>query len=194
MLWAFSVRDFKFGSTNGSLNQARNDEDVGISEAQSIAAFKSAQRLSNATLEFVLKRIEDSKFLPFIHVTLVKLAHHPATPNLDAKFPWKSFASMPNTLLSSNHPSTPIKDNTFPVSKNHHSCPLPEDFAVRELLWEEMYLPADFFKQSKINGEGKYCERASMTSRRNGRRFRRGRGLRQVVGENGTDDPSDPVS
>ncbi|CAG8955760.1 hypothetical protein HYFRA_00011627 [Hymenoscyphus fraxineus] len=151
------------------------DEDVAMANtsetmAQSMAAFKSAERLSNATTEIILERVGDPNVLPFIHVTLIFMlfvARHPAAMDLLApKFPWKSLAIMLNTILGAYQTPGRIEDASFPVLEQDDPRPFPEDFAVRGLLWTEGYFTDDFFTKKKIDEEEKYHERASMTSQR----------------------------
>ncbi|KAG9228850.1 hypothetical protein BJ875DRAFT_525122 [Amylocarpus encephaloides] len=138
-------------------------------ESDSMATFKYAQSLSNATTEIVLKRVGDPNVLPFIHVTLVFMlfiARHPSTIKLlEAEFPWKSLAIMLNTILGSYQTPSRIEDSVFPQLEKDDPHPFPEDFAIRELVWTEGYFPADFFTK-KIDEEEKYHERALMTSQR----------------------------
>lgn len=85
---------------------------------------------------------------------------------LRAEFPWEHLAVMLNTLLVSCDTSGVIENNTFPSPEKDDVRPLPEDFALRGLLWAEDYFPAEWFTNEKIDQEEKYHERASMTAQR----------------------------
>jgi hypothetical protein len=73
---------------------------------------------------------------------------------------------MLNTLLVSCETTGPIENDTFPSPEKDDARPLPEDFALRGLLWAEDYFPAEWFYNEKIDEEEKYHERASMTAQR----------------------------
>ena len=154
-------------------SSTKDDTDVemgGISLEQSSLSFKNAQRLNNSTLEIVLQRIGDPNVLPFIHVTLVFMyrmsRHAGAMSILRAGFPWELLATMLNTLLVSSETTGPIESDTFPSPEKDDVRPLPEDFALRGLLWAEDYFPSEWFTNEKIDEEEKYHERASMTAQR----------------------------
>ncbi|KAG0650064.1 esl2 [Hyphodiscus hymeniophilus] len=154
-------------------SSAKDDADVGmdgISSEELSLSFKNAQRLTNATLEIVLQRIGDPNVLPFIHVTLVFMYHMSrhagAMSILRASFPWEPLATMLNTLLVFSETTGPIESDEFPSPEKDDVRPLPEDFALRGLLWAEDYFPAEWFTNEKIDEEEKYHERASMTAQR----------------------------
>ena len=73
---------------------------------------------------------------------------------------------MLNTLLVSLGTTRPIERDTFPSPEKDDARPLPEDFALRGLLWAEDYFPVEWFNNEKIDEEEKYHERASMTAQR----------------------------
>lgn len=154
-------------------SSSKDDADVqmeGTSTDESSLSFKNAQRLNNSTLEIVLQRIGDPNVLPFIHITLVFMYHMSrhagAMSILRAEFPWDPLAIMLNTLLVSSGTVGVIENDTFPSPEKDDVRPLPEDFALRGLLWAEDYFPAEWFTNEKIDEEEKYHERASMTAQR----------------------------
>lgn len=73
---------------------------------------------------------------------------------------------MLNTLLVSSETTGSIEHDTFPSPEKDDVRPLPEDFALRGLLWAEDYFPTEWFTNEKIDEEEKYHERASMTAQR----------------------------
>ncbi|PVH80815.1 hypothetical protein DL98DRAFT_366408, partial [Cadophora sp. DSE1049] len=133
--------------------------------------FQRAQDLANSTMEVVLSRIGDPNVLPFIHVTLVFMycmAHRPM-PHPEDTFPWEPLAKMLNTLLVSYETPVKIENDNFPLPDKDDVRPLPEDFAMRGLLWAEGYFPEEWFGDDKIDGDGEleeYFEVASMTASR----------------------------
>jgi hypothetical protein len=175
---ANSVAMLSFASKDNVLMRAissstKDNTDVqmeGTLTDESVLAFKHAQRLNNSTLEIVLQRIGDPNVLPFIHVTLVFMycmsRHASAISILRADFPWELLAVMLNTLLVSTENTAVIENDTFPSPEKDDVRPLPEDFAIRGLLWADDYFPSECFMNEKIDEEEKYHERASMTAQR----------------------------
>jgi hypothetical protein len=152
-------------SESGDIRMAEGEDD------DSMAFFKHAQRLSNATLKIVLQRIGDPNVLPFIHVTLLfiyNMSRHPgAMELLEVDFPWDLLTVMLNTLMASyGMPATRIESDEFPMPEKDDKRPFPEDFAMRGLLWAENYFPDAWFANEKVDEEEKYHERASMTAQR----------------------------
>ena len=152
-----------------------------------------AVKLSNLTHNVVLRRFGDLNTLPYIHATLAFIYHMMfCTESMERYigpgFPWQLLAENLNTLL--NAPSlTPamldrIEGDAFPEVVRDLSGgnkgpdaemattdvpkrkPLPEDFAMRGLLWTEKYLPDGYFQQERIDDEEKYFEVPSMAEQR----------------------------
>ena len=178
---ANSVALLGFASPDNELMKAispssKNDGDVEMGgtvseDATSLSpSFKHAQQLNNSTLSIVLQRIGDPNVLPFIHTTLVfmsRMSHHTGAMSiLGAEFPWELLSALLNTLLVSCETTRSIENDTFPSPEKDDVRPLPEDFALRGLLWAEDYFPTEWFNNEKIDEEEKYHERASMTAQR----------------------------
>ncbi len=152
-----------------------------------------AIKLSNLTHNIVLRRFGDLNTLPYIHATLAFIYHmmfctESMERHVGPGFPWQLLAENLNTLL--NAPSlTPamldrIEGDTFPevvgdlyggnkgpdvemaMTDVPKRKPLPEDFAMRGLLWTEKYLPEGYFQQERIDDEEKYFEVPSMAEQR----------------------------
>jgi hypothetical protein len=123
-------------------------------------------QLSNSALSIVLDRIGDPNVLPYIHCTLVfmlRISRHPvAMKLLETDFPFAKLKRQLNTFEK----STRIMDENFPLPEKDDSRPLPEDFALRGLLWADNYFPDNWFSRDKIDEEEKYQERPSMTAQR----------------------------
>lgn len=140
-----------------------------VSES-AMAFFIHAQRLSNETLLVVLQRIGDPNILPFLHVSLVFMYHaahfEGAAALLEEAFPWTPLVKMLNTLLMSYSTYERIESNDFPKPEQDDVRPLPEDFAIRGLLWVEYYYPEHWFNNPKIDDEERYLELRSMTDER----------------------------
>jgi hypothetical protein len=133
--------------------------------------FEKALSFSIETYVTVIKRWDDISILPFIHTTLVFLAHmsrHPAAmAYIEKEFPWKLTAIIMNELSKSCEITSHIKNTEFPrPPKNQLPRPLPEDYAMRGLVYSEDYFPADWFSDDKIDEDEKYFELASMVDDR----------------------------
>ena len=85
---------------------------------------------------------------------------------LEATFPWKMVSMLLNSLLPSCRDYERIQSGEFPRPVKQLPRPLPEDFALRGLLWAEKYFPSDWFSNDKIDDDEKYFEVASMTDER----------------------------
>ncbi|KAH8880132.1 hypothetical protein GQ53DRAFT_670500 [Thozetella sp. PMI_491] len=139
----------------------------------------NAVRLANRTHNVVFRRFGDTNILPYTHVTLAFVYHMTLYPDsmsrdLAPDFPWKLCAAHLNTLLNT------IEGDAFPEAvgdiyespepehggySNRPRRPLPEDFAMRGLLWTDKYLPDEYFYE-RIDDEEKYFEVASMAEQR----------------------------
>jgi len=74
---------------------------------------------------------------------------------------------MINTLLSSCQSFSRIENERFPQpEKDDPPRPLPEDYAMRGLLWADKYYPSGWFTNDKIEDDEKGLEAASMGEER----------------------------
>ncbi|KAH6638514.1 hypothetical protein BKA67DRAFT_665470 [Truncatella angustata] len=87
-------------------------------------------------------------------------------PYLEKTFPWKLVSEMLNSSLLSYRDFGRIEDTQFPRPDKELPRPLPEDFAMKGLLWMERYYPVDWFTNENIDDDEKYFEVASMTEER----------------------------
>ncbi|RYP29533.1 hypothetical protein DL766_005337 [Monosporascus sp. MC13-8B] len=134
-------------------------------------SFSSAARLAQGTYMVVFRRIGDTNILPFIHVTLVFILHLTHFPNaislVEDDIPWELVSVLLNSLLQSYRSYDRIRSDQFPrQEKVPAPRPLPEDFAMKGLLWVEDYFPNDWFSNEKIDDDEKYFEMKSMTEER----------------------------
>ncbi|KAK3371963.1 hypothetical protein B0H63DRAFT_453344 [Podospora didyma] len=132
----------------------------------------NALRLANKTHNVVFRRFGDPNILPYFHVTLVFMYHLTFYPEAMAyaapEFPWKLAALMLNTLLDTCQSYPRIESEVFPHSEDAQRRPLPEDYAMRGLLWTDKYFPDTWFSNDndKIDDDEKYFEVASMSEDR----------------------------
>uniref|UniRef100_A0A0D2Y886 DNA/RNA-binding domain-containing protein n=1 Tax=Fusarium oxysporum (strain Fo5176) TaxID=660025 RepID=A0A0D2Y886_FUSOF len=144
-----------------------------ISEATPDETFKLALDFASRTISRVLYRWGDTNTLPFVHAILVFMNHmtqHPAAiSHLEDAYPWKLTSIMLNTLLLSCEPGYEIRGHFHLPEKHELPHPLPEDFAMRGLLYAEDYFPNDWFNNDKIEEDEKYFELPSVTEERKDR-------------------------
>lgn len=146
---------------------------------------EEALQLSMRTHEIVFGRFGDTNVLPYLHTSLVfihHLSHFSAAVHaeLERNFPWKQLALMLNTLTADNEVAfSRIEADKFPTPpESAKSRPLPEDFAMRGLLWANQYFPRDWFDPSKVDDDDEgYLEVSSMAQERTERILWLGRQL-----------------
>lgn len=154
------------------LSQQTDEPDDSIMEdaTEMPKSFEQALHLALGTHEVVFRRLADPNILPYLHTILVfmdHLAHHPrAMAYLAKSFPWKLVATLLNSILLSYRDYDRIEGLEFPRPEKELPRPLPEDFAMKGLLWLEKHFPDDWFNNEKIDDDEKYFEVASMTDER----------------------------
>ncbi|TAQ83824.1 hypothetical protein B7494_g7851 [Chlorociboria aeruginascens] len=137
----FNMTKLEFLGTKGSKQAYPPDEEL----------FRYAQSFFNSTIEIVLRRISDPNILSFLHVNLAFLygisrqESDNAKRILMADFPWGALAAILNILLQSIQDASQIGTAQFPSLGPANNQPLPEDFALRGLLWTEKYFPTTWF-------------------------------------------------
>jgi hypothetical protein len=132
--------------------------------------FQQALSFFKKTYEIVIRRWGDTNTLPYIHTTLVFIYYIAALPtamtHLEDHFPWKLTEVMLNLLVKSSK-FRPKDGLSFPRQlEDEPPRPLPEDFAMRGLLYTEDYFPNDWFSNDKIEEDERYFEMASMIEER----------------------------
>ncbi|RYP07208.1 hypothetical protein DL764_002654 [Monosporascus ibericus] len=152
-------------------DEATEMDTTDTSEGKPERSFSSAARLAQGTYMVVFRRIGDTNILPFVHVTMVFIFHLTHFPNaislVEGDIPWELVSVLLNSLLQSYRSYDRIRSDQFPrQEKVPAPRPLPEDFAMKGLLWVEDYFPNDWFSNEKIDDDEKYFEMKSMTEER----------------------------
>ncbi|KAF4978766.1 hypothetical protein FZEAL_4911 [Fusarium zealandicum] len=144
-----------------------------ISEAVPDETFGLALAFAVRIIETALRRWGDTNTLPFIHTTLVFINHLSRFPgaisHIEKAYPWKLTALMLNSLLVSCRHGYEVHTGFRCPEKDDLPRPLPEDFAMRGLIYAEDYHPSDWFKNDKIDEDEKYFELPSMVEERKDR-------------------------
>ncbi|KAI8663476.1 EST1-DNA-bind domain-containing protein [Fusarium keratoplasticum] len=160
-----------------AMSQKPEDNDVAmdgssIVEANPDEPFKQALDFAVRIIETVMRRWGDPNTLPFLHTVLVFMNHMTRFPGaisyLEGAFPWKLTALMLNSLLVSCEAGYEVHSD-FRRPERELPRPLPEDFAMRGLIYSEDYFPSDWFKNNKIDEDEKYFELGSMVEERKDR-------------------------
>lgn len=131
--------------------------------------FKEALSLTVQTYEIVVHRWGDTNTLSFVHTILVfvhRLTCWPsAMPYIEEEFPWKLTAIMLNYLIRRCKFELHIEGDDFPASGNDKPRPVPEDYAMRGLIYTEDYYTDEFFNTTTDEDE-KFFELPSMIDER----------------------------
>ncbi|KAI8680008.1 EST1-DNA-bind domain-containing protein [Fusarium keratoplasticum] len=160
-----------------AMSQKPEDNDVAmdgssIVEANPDETFKQALDFAVRIIETVMRRWGDTNTLPFLHTVLVFMNHMTRFPgaisHIEGAFPWKLTSLMLNSLLVSCEAGYEVHSD-FRRPERELPRPLPEDFAMRGLIYSEDYFPSDWFKNDKIDEDEKYFELGSMVEERKDR-------------------------
>ncbi|KAM0464708.1 hypothetical protein ACHAPV_002543 [Trichoderma viride] len=86
---------------------------------------------------------------------------------IEHKYPWRLIATMLNYLKQSCKFEPRMDSEVFPGAENQdHYRPLPEDYAMRGLIYTEEYFPLKWFAGEAVEEDEKYFEQASMVDSR----------------------------
>ena len=144
-------------------------DDVSVAEAEADAGetFDKALSFAVRTYEIILRRWGDKNTLSCLHTIMVFIYYMSRFPaamaHLEGRYPWKLTAIMLNYLLkTSNKPR--IDGEEFPEpERGELPYPLPEDYAMRGLVYAEYFFPEGWFDNHKID-EGGQIPRAGVQS------------------------------
>jgi hypothetical protein len=156
-------------------SRRQDDADVAMTDADTSTRHDPhlgpALDLFWKTNSVVLSRYGDPNTYPFLHVIIAfiwRLATElPALMEVvEGHVPWRALVEMLNSIAASTD-NTSFENSAFSGRVSSEAArPLPEEYAIRGLIWAETYLSDSFFLQSKIDDEEKYMEVASMTEER----------------------------
>jgi hypothetical protein len=142
-------------------------------EALRRETFEAALSFAVDAWSILIRRREDVNTLPCHHTMLVFLLHMSRFPgamsHIEKKLPWKQISELLNHLLRTTdyRPTLEVRDgeNEFAAPKNDAYRPLPDDYALRGLLYAEDYLPKSMFPVG-VEEDHKYVEMQSMAEDR----------------------------
>jgi len=155
--------------------QDEEEEDHGfVAELESASVdenFKQALSFAVRMQEIILRRWGDTTTLAYIHTTLVFLLRMSRLPaamsHLEDRFPWKLTSVMLNYLLKTIHSKPRIHADTLPgPEKGEDPIPLPEDYALRGLVFAEGFFPTGWFDSERLDSTERYVETGSKVGQR----------------------------
>lgn len=157
--------------TDGSDVVGMDDGSVAGAEAEAGETFEQALSFAVRTYEIVLRRWGDKNTLSCLHTTMVFLyymSRYPAAMvHLENQYPWKLTSIMLNYLLKTSKFKPRIDGDEFPEpERGEPPYPLPEDYAMRGLIYTEDFFPEGWFDNPKIDEDDRYLEPASKAGER----------------------------
>ncbi|PFH59817.1 hypothetical protein XA68_11865 [Ophiocordyceps unilateralis] len=163
-----------FGDENNVLMRAMTGQasgggvgsDSGGSDAEACAdeTFRRALGFATRAYEVVLRRWGDKNTLSCLHTAMVFLLHVSRFPaamsQVEGQYPWKLTSIMLNYLLKTIQSKPRIDTDAFPgpEKEGEPPYPLPEDYALRGLLYAEDYFPNGWFNNERIDESDRYLE------------------------------------
>ncbi|PHH77772.1 hypothetical protein CDD82_3363 [Ophiocordyceps australis] len=131
-------------------------------------SFNKALEFSRDTMEIVLRRWGDKNTLSCIHASLVFMLHVSQRPDamalVEEHYPWKLTATMLNQLMTKLGDVPSMESDDFPCpEKKAAPRPLPEDYALRGLIYTQDYFPSGWFDNDRIDDDERTLEPPSKT-------------------------------
>ncbi|KAL2212749.1 hypothetical protein CC79DRAFT_1365023 [Sarocladium strictum] len=135
--------------------------------------FDAALSFAVETWSIAIQRWGDVNTLTLHHTMLVFLLHMSRFPAamafIEKKMPWKLMSIMLNYLLDTTDYRPKLEDqdgeNTFVAPRNDAHRPLPDDYALRGLIYADEYLPKTMFPKD-FDEDEKFIEMSSMAESR----------------------------
>ncbi|KAH8180159.1 est1 DNA/RNA binding domain-containing protein [Sarocladium implicatum] len=142
-------------------------------ETSSREKFETALSFAIQTWSIVIRRWGDLNVLGCHHTMLVLLLHMSRYPAamayIEDKIPWKLISVMLNYLLETTEYRPKLEasemEDAFKAPANDSHRPLPDDYALRGLIYAEEYLPKSMFPED-LDEDEKYIELSSMADDR----------------------------
>ncbi|KAG8412990.1 hypothetical protein J3458_013413 [Metarhizium acridum] len=133
-------------------------------------AFKTTVGFAARTYEVVIARSGDKNTLPCLHTLLVfywfMMDFDVGRQYLEDSLPWEQTALLLNYLLRTSEFTPRLDTPEIPWPEDGKAHPLPEDYAMRGLIYTGTYFPKKWFDNTAIDEDEKYFEPASTVSER----------------------------
>ncbi|KAI0404028.1 hypothetical protein F4802DRAFT_569461, partial [Xylaria palmicola] len=157
-----AIRDQNEGKRNKGITG-------GIDTLQPSKDFGNAIRLAIGTHEVVFCRSDDANVLPYIHIVMVFMFFLTQIPSayhqLQDRFPFILLSQMLNRLMAAFKDDSRVSSNKFPRKSGDLPRPVPEDFALKGLVFADEYFPQDWFADEMEHNKRSF-EKASITDAR----------------------------
>ncbi|OLN96565.1 EST/SMG-like protein 1 [Colletotrichum chlorophyti] len=174
---ALSCSLLEYGSESNILMRSiksgrTHDVDISMDDSENAMTqkFFNALDFTARTHTVVFQRFGDENVDPYLHVTLSFLKHLSQFPtamgHIEEKVPWKLIALMLNTFVTKSASVAKFESDIFPRPEKETHRPIPDDYALRGLIWTEDYYPSDWFTGAKVDDDEKYFEVPSMKEER----------------------------
>ena len=122
------------------------------------------------TTNMASQRIGDQNILLYMRVVLAYLFGLAFVPNIltyvEDYFLWEDIRIFLNTIGRSGVAESRFEDTDFPQQMSGTGRQLPEDFAMRGLVWAQHYFPAEFFSGHMVDEDERNLELPSHTAPR----------------------------
>ena len=166
-------------------SRKESDQEAAETSQEDLDIFFKSRSFACRAYEIVMNRRGEKNTLPFLHATLVFLrcmTRHPeAIAHLERHVPWALMAMVLNHLLKIIDFAPRIDTDDFPgPEKTESPHPLPEDYAMRGLLYADNYFPDGWFERAKVDDDERYFEKGSTMSLRQERILWIGRQLARL--------------
>ncbi|EFY87302.1 hypothetical protein MAC_06649 [Metarhizium acridum CQMa 102] len=133
-------------------------------------AFKTAVEFTARTYEIVIARWGDKNTLPCLHTLLVfywfMMDFEVGRQYLEDSLSWEQTALLLNYLLRTREIPPRLDTPEIPWPEGGKAHPLPEDYAMRGLIYTGTYFPKKWFDDTAIDDDEKYFEPASTVGKR----------------------------
>jgi hypothetical protein len=138
----------------------RYDKDSTFSSSQEVATH--ALSVWCKVTSIVAAKIGDKNTVPYMHTTLAFLWSLSFIPGalvyLEKYVPWSKLVIFLNTLGRSGVYDAQVESAEFPQSRSGVGRQLPEDFAMRGLVWAAYYYPTDSFTGQVVDEDDRQLE------------------------------------
>lgn len=153
------------------LNRKReHSDDSSKANINPSATFKTAVLFAARTFKIIIARCGDNNTLPCLHILLVfywfMIDFDAGKQYLVDLLPWEQTALLLNYLLRTSEVAPRLDTDEIPWPEGGIAHPLPEDYAMRGLIYTEDYYPNKWFDNTAIDENERYFEPASTVVKR----------------------------
>ncbi|RKF78237.1 putative telomerase-binding protein est1a protein [Golovinomyces cichoracearum] len=154
------------------LPDENDSKDLSAGPCVSESCLKSAQYLNSTFIDVIsnLFSLYENSILSYVHVILVFLYYvglHPgAMDHIKPGLPLSQLVKKINIIIIGSEITISKEDSEFPYPKDDDFKPLPEDYAMRGLIWTRDYFPEKWFSKDEVADQDIYVENLFLTRQR----------------------------